>query len=133
MSADRPDRSDSVRTATRSLPLPRWATSIAVFAVITGGLVFVAWAKMDTVQITYAINDLVDEEERLAEEQRRLRTELAELRSPRNLEALASTLGLIPPEPGQVVVIGHESTALDPLLDEESARLGMGGGGEPLE
>ncbi len=120
-------------TSRSRLPLPRWATSVGVFALITVSLVFVAWAKMDTVQITYAIDDLVDEEEKLAEEQRRLRAELANLRSPRNLETLAATLELIPPEPGQVVVVGDESTALDPLLDEESARRGLGGGGETLE
>lgn len=127
------DRAEPQRTQTSRLPLPRWATSVTVFALVTASLVFVAWAKMDTVQITYAIDDLVDEEERLAEEQRRLRAELAELRSPRNLEALATALGMIPPEPGQVVVIGDESVALDPLLDAESARQGLGGGGEELQ
>ena len=121
---------DEGRTPTRSLPLPRWATSVGVFVLVTASLMFVAWAKMDTVQITYAIDALVDEEEQLAEEQRRLRTKLAELRSPRHLETLAATLELIPPEPGQVVVIGDESTALDPLLDAESARQGLGGGRE---
>lgn len=130
MSADSPPTG---RSSTRSLPLPRWATSVGVFALITASLVFVAWAKMDTVQITYAIDDLVDQEEQLAEEQRRLRAELANLRSPRNLEVLAATLELLPPEPGQVVVIGDESTALDPLLDADSARRGLGGGGEKLE
>jgi cell division protein FtsL len=120
-------------TGRTRLPLPRWATSVGVFALVTASLVFVAWAKMDTVQITYAIDDLVDEEENLAEEQRRLRAELANLRSPRNLEVLAATLELLPPEPGQVVVVGDESTALDPLLDAESARRGLGGGGEKLE
>lgn len=130
MTTERTERRDTGRTATRSLPLPRWATSVGVFALITASLVFVAWAKMDTVQITYEINALVDQEEQLAEEQRRLRAELAELRSPRNLETLAATLELIPPAPGQVVVIGDETTALDPLLDAESARKGLGGGGD---
>ena len=92
-------------------PLPKWATSVTVFALVTAALVFVAWAKMETVQITYEIDDLIDEEAALAEEQRRLRAELAELRSPRQLEELAPTLGLVPPEPGQVVVIGEEGVA----------------------
>lgn len=127
------DRHDTDRTPTRSLPLPRWATSVTVFVLVTASLVFVAWAKMDTVQITYEINALIDQEEQLAEEQRRLRTELAELRSPRHLETLAATLELVPPAPGQVVVIGDESAALEPLLDEEAARQGLGGGGEPPE
>ena len=126
------DRTEPQRTETSRLPLPRWATSVTVFALVTASLVFVAWAKMDTVQITYAIDDLVDEEEQLAEEQRRLRAELANLRSPRHLETLAAALELIAPEPGQVVVIGDETTALDPLLDAEAARQGLGGGGETL-
>jgi len=86
-------------------PLPRWATSVTTFALVTGALIFVAWAKMETVQITYTIDDLIDQEAALAEEQRRLRTELAELRSPRHLETLAATLELVPPEPGQVIVV----------------------------
>lgn len=113
------------------LPLPRWATSLTSFVLLVGALSFVAWAKMETVQITYAIDDLVDEETALAEEQRRLRAELAELRSPRNLEALAADLGLQPPEPGQVVVIGDESTALDPLLSRDAAQEGLGGSADP--
>ncbi|MCO4772663.1 MAG: cell division protein FtsL [Deltaproteobacteria bacterium] len=100
-------------------PLPKWATSVTVFALITGALLFVAWAKMETVQITYAIDELMDEEAALAEEQRRLRTELAELRSPRKLEVLAPDLGLEPPEPGQVIVVGDES--VDAALPEDPA------------
>jgi cell division protein FtsL len=103
------------RTAARphAPPLPRLATSVTTFAVVTGALVFVAWAKMETVQLTYDIDALVDQETALAEEQRRLRAELAELRSPTALERLAPELGLVPPEPGQVVVIGDEAAAID--------------------
>ena len=88
------------------------------FAVVTSALMFVAWAKMETVQITYDIDALIDEETALAEEQRRLRTELAELRSPRALEQLAPSLGLVPPEPGQVVVVGDESVQVEPELSD---------------
>lgn len=106
-------------------PLPRWATSVLIFALVTGALVFVAWAKMETVQITYDIDQLIDEEAALAEEQRRLRAELAELRSPRNLEGLAPDLGLVPPEPGQVVVVGPATTDASeepdtPVADEDA-------------
>jgi len=90
-------------------PLPRWAMSVTVFVLVTAALIFVAWAKMQTVQITYKIDDLIDQESWLAAEQRRLRTELAELRSPRHLETLAPELGLVPPKPGQLVVVGDES------------------------
>lgn len=83
----------------------RWKAVVATGSVIAAGFVFVAWAKMDTVQLTYRIDDLVDEEERLAEEQRRLRAQLATLRTPAALEALAPKLGLVEPGEGQIVVV----------------------------
>jgi cell division protein FtsL len=84
---------------------------------VAAALIFVAWAKMQTVQITYRIDELIDTEEELANDQRRLRTQLAELRSPRNLEALAPDLGLVPPEPGQVVVVTGDPEGLTAILE----------------
>lgn len=105
-------------TSADSPSLPRWTTSVITFALVTAALIFVAWAKMQTVQITYGIDELIDQETWLSEEQRRLRTELAELRSPRHLETLAPALGLVPPEPGQLVVVGDESTEVNDKPDE---------------
>ena len=86
--------------------------AIVTAACVATSLIFVAWAKMETVQITYAINDLIREEDGLAAEQRRLRAELAELRAPAQLEALAPTLGLVRAKPEQVVVITEDPEAL---------------------
>jgi len=97
----------------------RWKAVVATAAVIGVGFVFVAWAKMDTVQLTYRIDDLVDEEERLAEEQRRLRAELATLRTPAALEALAPKLGLVEPGEGQIVVVPEDPAPVE--LAEEAA------------
>ena len=91
--------------------LPGWAPPLGIAGALTLALIFVAWAKMETVQITYRIDDLVDQEEELAEEQRRLRTELSTLRAPPNLEKLAPGLGLVPPEPGQLVVVTADPDA----------------------
>lgn len=87
-------------------------TSVAV----ASSLIFVAWAKMETVQITYQIDDLIDEEERLGNEQRRLRAELAELRAPGHLETLAPALGLAAPKAGQVVVVTEDPEGLNAAL-----------------
>ena len=100
-----------------ALPMPRFSATLASSALAMASLVFVAWAKMETVQITYSIDELVDEEERLAEEQRRLRAELASLRSPSTLEGLAPALGLAPPATGQVVVVTSDPAGLRAALD----------------
>ena len=90
-------------------------TSVAVAVC----LIFVAWAKMETVQITYEISSLVEREEQLASDQRRLRAELAELRAPSHLETLAPALGLAAPEAGQVVVVTEDPEALSATLGDQ--------------
>ena len=98
----------------------RWKAVVATAGVIAAGLLFVAWAKMETVQLTYRVDDLVDEEERLAEEQRRLRAELATLRTPAALEALALELGLVAAAEGQIVVVPDDPVQEPVELAEES-------------
>lgn len=95
----------------------RWGVAVVCCAAVTAALIFVAWAKIETVQITYRIDELMDEEERLGVEQRGLRSKLAEIRSPRALEALAPGLGLVPPEPGQVVVVSSDPDGLAAALE----------------
>lgn len=93
-----------------------WLPAVTTTAVVALALVFVAWAKMQTVQITYRIDDLIDNEEKLANEQRRLRAHLAELRSPAHLELLAPALGLAAPKAGQVVLVTEDPDALNAML-----------------
>ncbi|MBJ95652.1 MAG: hypothetical protein CMP23_14410 [Rickettsiales bacterium] len=93
-------------------------TSVAVAI----SLIFVAWAKMETVQITYQISDLVKEDDKLANDQRRLRAELAELRAPAYLENLAPQLGLAAPAAGQVVVVTENPEALSRALGGEQGQ-----------
>jgi hypothetical protein len=73
---------------------------------------------MQTVQHTYTIDDLIDEEETLANRQRILRSELAELRAPAALHALAPKLGLAQPKPGHVVVVTGDPEGLSAVLSE---------------
>ncbi len=114
MPADRPARQPVPPPPRR----PRWGMAVASCVAVAGGLIFVAWAKMETVQITYAIAELRTEEQDLANEQRRLRAELAELRSPQRLEKLAPELELRKPEAGQVFVVTEDPDALEAALDD---------------
>ena len=69
---------------------------------LVGGL-FVAWAKMDTTQLTYQVHTLRSEQAELQRRQRLLSSELARLHSPSYLDARASELGLEDPPPGVVI------------------------------
>lgn len=114
----------SDRLACQPVPPPRrphWGLAVASCVAVAVGLIFVAWAKMETVQITYQIADLRSEEQDLANEQRRLRAELAELRSPSRLEGLADELKLRAPEAGQVYVVTEDPVALEAALHDASA------------
>ena len=99
-----------------------WGGAVLTTIAVASSLIFVAWAKMETVQITYQIDSLVDEAEELSNEQRRLRAELAELRSPGHLESLATTLGLSAPEPGQVVIVTEDPEGLNAALSAEGGQ-----------
>lgn len=90
-----------------------WAKAVTLAIVSTLCLGFVAWAKMETIQLTYRIDKAMDTEDALAEEQRRLRERLAELRSPQRLGDLAQELGLGAAETGQIVVVKGEDGAAD--------------------
>lgn len=96
-----------------------WPLAVVATVAVTTALIFVAWAKMQTVQYTYRIDELIDEEEELANRQRALRSEVAALRSPAALHALAPELGLAPPEPGHVVVVTRDPEGLSAALAED--------------
>ena len=113
------------RPACQPVPPPRrphWGLAVASCVAVAVGLIFVAWAKMDTVQITYQIAELRSEEQALANEQRRLRAELAELRSPPRLESLAADLDLRAPEVGQVFVVTEDPDALEAALQDAAPK-----------
>ena len=79
----------------------RWLPWIAAAYILVGGL-FVAWAKMETTQLTYDVHQLRTQRAELQREQRLLDAELASLRSPAYLAARAAELGLVEPAPGVV-------------------------------
>ena len=118
MTAERDPSQTTSRHAVRPSPRLRWGAAVVCCVAVASALIFVAWAKMQTVQITYRIDELVDQEEDLANTQRRLRAQLAELRSPRALDALAEELGLEAPKPGQVVVVTGDPEGLTAVLGD---------------
>ena len=85
-----------------TLDLRKWGPWLALGCILVGGL-FVAWAKMDTTQLTYEVHQLRSEQADLQRQQQLLNSELAHLRSPSYLNARASELGLEEPPPGVVI------------------------------
>lgn len=64
------------------------------------------WSNFERTQIGYDLSQLKEKEIKLREVNRKLRLELATLKSPQNLERLAvRKLGLRPPTPDQIVVL----------------------------
>ncbi|MDQ1335342.1 MAG: hypothetical protein QG552_2292 [Thermodesulfobacteriota bacterium] len=64
------------------------------------------WSNFERTQIGYDVSQLKKEEMRLKEINRKLRLELALLRSPQNLESKAvKELGLRQPTPEQIVMV----------------------------
>ncbi len=64
------------------------------------------WLRLQVLNQGYALSTTTKLQQRLEQEQRELRLELATLTSPERLEAMArQRLGLRPPEKGQVIVL----------------------------
>lgn len=81
-----------------------WAILIA-FLVI-GCSLFYVWAHHQIISLGYEISRLSQEEEALIEENKKLRIELATLKSPDRLEKKAlQELGFINPQNGQLIIV----------------------------
>ena len=63
------------------------------------------WSSFEVTQKGYDISQLKNKEMKLMETNRKLRLELAILKSPHNLESLANKLGLKQPSPEQIIVL----------------------------
>jgi len=63
------------------------------------------WSNFEMTQKGYNISQLKNEEMRQMDINRKLRLELAVLKSPQNLEAMAKKLGLKQPTPEQIIVL----------------------------
>lgn len=79
--------------------------ALLAFGLIGVTLVHV-WLRLQVVQVGYVLSTTSKLQDRLEQENRELKVELATLLSPERLEALArKRLGMILPEKGQVIVL----------------------------
>lgn len=77
-------------------------------APVTAAALFFVWTRITTVQLGYDLSEAAASHQRLLEENRALRLEVAALRATARLERLAGEVyGLRPPGPGQVVVLAE--------------------------
>ncbi|MGQ9693266.1 MAG: cell division protein FtsL [Thermodesulfobacteriota bacterium] len=78
---------------------------IIAFLVITCSLFYV-WANQQRVSLGYEISRVSEEAQELIEENKKLRLELAALKSPDRLEKKAlQELGFVTPQNGQIIIV----------------------------
>ena len=79
--------------------------TLLVFFLI-GGSLFHVWSRIQVIRLGYEISDVLKAGRTLAEENKRLRLEIATLKSYGRIEKIAvEELGMIKPRPDQVIVI----------------------------
>jgi cell division protein FtsL len=73
---------------------------------LIGGSLFYVWSRIQVIQIGYEISNVLKEERALNEESKKLRLEIATLKSYARIEKMAvEELGMAKPKPDQVIVI----------------------------
>ena len=73
---------------------------------LIGGSLFYVWSRIQVIQIGYEISNALKEERTLAEANKRIRLEIATLKSYTRIEKIAvEELGMGKPKPDQVIVI----------------------------
>ena len=73
---------------------------------LIGGSLFYVWSRIQVIQLGYEISNALKEERALAEANKRLRVEIATLKSYTRIEKLAvEELKMAKPKPDQVIVI----------------------------
>jgi cell division protein FtsL len=93
---------------------------VGVGAGIAALLLFYAWQHFQCIQIRYSIEQLDTDREQAAELNQQLQLEVATLRSPMRVDAIArNQLGLTVPVPGQVAPAEGSSDAV--LADARAA------------
>ena len=80
-------------------------TVIFLFVVFMGTSIGYVWSNFEYRQLGYNLSQLQQEEFRLLEINRKLKLDLAVLRSPQNIEPKANELEMKPPSPNQIVIL----------------------------
>jgi len=79
-------------------------TTLMLF-LLMGSSISHVWSNFEMTQRGYDISQLKNEERKLMDINRKLRLDLAILKSPQKLEARAKKLGLKQPSPEQIIVL----------------------------
>ena len=74
------------------------------------------WLQMQYVDVRYQIENVQDAIDGLERAEHRLRSERARMSAPARVESSTGRLGLVRPEPDQVVMVEAGSPALEDLL-----------------
>ena len=96
------------RVKRRRLYVTRKQIFLVIFMlfIFMGSSIGFVWSNFERTQIGYDLSQLQEEEMRLQEINRKLRLELAILKSPQHLEALATKkLGLGQPSAEQIIIL----------------------------
>ncbi len=91
-----------VADARRSREMAQFAGALAMLFLL---VMVYAWQHFSAIEYGYRIEALKSQHEALSETNRELRLELASLRDPERIDALARQMGLQMPQVGQVVRI----------------------------
>ena len=96
---------------------PKRAREMTMFSIALG-VVFLftmiyAWQHLSSIEYGYKIEVQKTERDALLESNRALRLEEASLRDPERIEQLATRMGLVPPQAGQVM---HLEATADPAV-----------------
>ncbi|MBW2028467.1 MAG: cell division protein FtsL [Deltaproteobacteria bacterium] len=76
-----------------------------ILVVFMGSGIGYVWSNFEGTQIGYDLSRLKEEELRLREVNKKLRVELATLKSPQSLERYIRRLGLREPSPEQIIIL----------------------------
>ncbi len=79
---------------------------VVLLLVFMGSGIGFVWSNFESTQMGYDITQLKEKERRLRDLNKKLKLELAYLKSPQNLEAMAiKRLGMVQPRPEQIVIL----------------------------
>lgn len=112
------DNSRLLRPAPAARLNPLWQR-VAAGSAMAGCLFFYAWQHFECIQLRYQIEQLQAQEAQASELNQQLHLEVATLRSPSRVDAIArNQLGLTVPVPGQIAPVSY--TAGDGVLAQAS-------------
>jgi len=80
--------------------------STLLMPLFIGGSLFYVWSRIQVIQLGYEMSDALKKERALTEGNKKLRLEIATLKSYARIEKIAAEeLGMTKPKPDQVIVI----------------------------